>query len=291
MRQLLRPAVMLALLLVCGALGVVRIERASSRPAVRARAAAPGRGAWSGGASSSAVANVRDSLGDGFPDAARILRPEDRVAFVRWLTYLAESQYYAPSGEASSEIRDCAGLIRFAFRNALMAHNSAWRRSILPARPDPAENFRGEPDFGNLREFTYPNWVLGPDLFRTRAGPLAPGDLTDGAFSQFADVGALLHYNTFFISRDVHAARPGDLLFYYQPGQSEAYHSMLFVGRSYFQPQRADWLVYHTGNIDGGLGQVRELEVSSLMQLPDPRWHPLAANPRFLGVYRFELLR
>jgi uncharacterized protein len=291
MRPLLRPAVMLALVLICGVLGLVRIERASNGPAGGVRAAAPGDGGLTGGASSSAAAAERDSFGDGFPDSARIVRPEDRATFLRWLTYLAESQYYSPSPEAASEIHDCAGLIRFAFRNALMLHDSAWRRAILTGQAAGAENFRGGPDFGDLREFTYPNWALGPDLFRTRAGPLAPGDLSGGAFAQFADVGALLHYNTFFVSRDVRAARPGDLLFYYQPGQSEAYHSMLFVGRSYFQPQSADWVVYHTGDIDGGPGQIRELEVQSLMQHPDPRWRPLAANPRFLGVYRFEILR
>jgi uncharacterized protein len=43
--------------------------------------------------------------------------------------------------------------------------------------------------------------------------------------------------------------------------------------------------------LNGRPGEVRELEVRVLMQHPDPRWRPRAANSRFLGVYRFELLR
>lgn len=231
----------------------------------------------------------RDTLGDGFPDSVRLTRPEDRTTFVRWLGFLAESQFYVSSSSASAEIHDCAGLVRFAFRNALMAHDASWRASKPIALI--VLTTRKQPDFGDLREFAYPEWALGANLFRMRAGPLAPGDLDRGAFAQFADAATLLHYNTYFISRDVRAARAGDLLFFFQPGQNEAYHCILFVGRSNFQPQNADWIVYHTGDLSGRPGEVRELELQSLMNHPDPRWRPLAANPRFLGVYRFELLR
>ena len=288
----LRPAATLALVLVCGAFGLGRIKRASSRAAGRVGTPAHGEApAAPAPGSAASSADERDTFGDGFPDAVRLVRPEDRVTFVRWLTFLAESQYYSPPPEASAEIHDCAGLIRFAFRNALMAHNAAWRRSIQIGHAGRAAEAGDAPDFGDLREFTYPHWALGPELFRTRAGPLAPGDLAHGAFAQFADAAALLHYNTFFVSRDVRAARPGDLLFYNQPGQSETYHSMLFVGRSYFQPQGTDWVVYHTGDLNGRPGEIREVAVRLLVQHPDPRWRPLVANQHFLGVYRFELLR
>jgi len=238
---------------------------------------------------------MRDSLGDGFPDGVRLSRPGDRATFVRWITYLAESQYYSPSPAAAPEIHDCAGLIRFAFRNALVTHGASWRRSLEltpagPAAPNVGEN-GADIDFGDLREFRYPGWLLGPNLFRTHSGPLAAGDFTSGAFAEFADAATLLHYNTFFVSRDMAAARAGDLLFYNQPGQAEAYHSMLFVGRSYFQPEGSDWIVYHTGDLNGRTGEIREVEVRVLIEHPDPRWRPLEANPRFLGVYRFELLR
>jgi uncharacterized protein len=232
----------------------------------------------------------RDSLRDGFPDAVRLDRFGDRATFLRWLTFLAESQFYhqdaTQSSSASFEIHDCAGLVRFAFRNALVAHNEAWRRAM---RLNAA--VAGEPDFGDVQRFTYPNWILRTGLLRTRPGAFVSADLDDGAFAQFADAATLLRYNTFPVSRDVRAAQAGDLLFYYQPGQSEAYHSMLFVGRSFFQPQGGDWVVYHTGDLDGRPGEVREVQIKLLMEHPDPRWRPLVANPRFLGVYRFELLR
>jgi hypothetical protein len=250
---------------------------------------APGGGRAGSAHSASAFIRERDTLGDGFPDSARLNRPEDRATFVRWLGFLAESQFYVSSPSAPAEIHDCAGLVRFAFRNALMAHNASWRASTQIA---PIVQTTGkQPDFGDLRAFAYPAWALGANLFRTRAGPLEPGDLEGGAFAQFADAATLLHYNTYFISRDARAAGAGDLLFFFQPGQNEPYHCMLFVGRSNFQPLNADWIVYHTGDLNGRPGEVRELELQSLLHHPDPRWRPLAANPRFLGVYRFELLR
>ncbi len=246
----------------------------SQRPVLEPRATVEGLGETTSG--------LTDRLGGGLPDAARLDRPEDREAFVRWLTYLAESQFYRPSREAAVEIRDCSSLIRFAYRNALVAHSAAWRESMGMA---------GQPELGDVQKFKYPNWILGSGLFRTRPGPFAPRDLTDGTFTQFADAAALLHYNAFIVSRDIRSARAGDILFYRQRGQAEPYHSMLFVGRSSFQPQHSDWVVYHTGDMNGRSGQVREVEAALLMRHPDPRWRPLAANPRFLGVYRFELLR
>jgi len=229
--------------------------------------------------------DLRDTFGDGFPDGARLDHPEDRVNFTRWLTYLAEAQYYHPAPGAAIEIQDCAALIRYAFRNALAAHTPSWRESAeFPSA-------LGEPGFGDVRKFSYPDWPLGRGLFRTRAGPVQASDLTDGTFAEFADSSTLLHFNAFFISRDAGAAQPGDLLFFYQPGQREPYHSMLFVGRSYFQPQGADWIVYHTGDLNGQRGEIREVEARELMEHPDARWRPLEQNPRFLGVYRLEILR
>jgi len=231
------------------------------------------------------AADLHDSLGDGFPDGARLDHPEDRVNFTRWLTYLAEAQYYHPAPGPVIEIQDCAALIRYAFRNALSAHTPAWRQSAeFPSA-------LGEPGFGDVRKFSYPDWSLGHSLFRTRAGPFQTSDLADGTFAEFADAATLLHFNAFFISRDVGAGQPGDLLFFYQPGQREPYHSMLFVGRSYFQPQGVDWIVYHTGDLNGRRGEIREVEARELMQHPDARWRPMEQNPRFLGIYRLEILR
>jgi uncharacterized protein YfaT (DUF1175 family) len=245
-----------------GRAGSLRAEPASI-PALR-------DGAW------------RDRFGDGWPDAARLDRPADRETFARWLTYLAESAYYQPAPRAREEVNDCAALIRYAYRNALVAHTAAWRQSA---------GLRVEPGFGDVGKFAYPDWPLGRGLFRTHGGPFSPEDLQRGAFQEFADAQTMLRHNTFAVSKDLRAARPGDVLFYRQPEQTEPFHVMLFVGHSHFQRRGGNWIVYHSGNVNGQSGEVRHVQASVLAHHPEPRWRPLEANPRFLGVYRFNLLR
>jgi uncharacterized protein YfaT (DUF1175 family) len=223
-----------------------------------------------------------DSFGDGFPDSARLDTAQDRENFTRWFTFLAETQYYAASPHTLAEIRDCAGLVRFAFRNSLVAHSPAWRKdAALPYGPG----------FGDIAKYHYPYGPLGRELFRARPGPVAPEDLAQGAFVEFADSATLLRYNAYLISRDVRAAEPGDLLFFHQPVQRESFHTMLFVGRSHYQPQGSDWIVYHTGDMNGHRGEIREIQAGTLLEHPDLHWRPLLNNPNFLGVFRLEILR
>jgi hypothetical protein len=224
----------------------------------------------------------RDSLGDGFPDSARLEGVQDRENFSRWFTFLAETQYYAPTPRTRAEIQDCAALVRFAYRNSLVAHSPAWHEDAgLPY----------DPGFGDITKYHYPYGPLGRELFRTQPGPLAPGDLAQGAFVEFADSATILHYNTYPISRDIRAAQPGDLLFFHQSVEREPFHTMLFVGKSYYQPQGSDWIVYHTGDLNGHRGEIREVQAGTLLQHPDLHWRPLRNNPNFLGVYRLEILR
>ncbi len=229
-----------------------------------------------------AAAVWRDSLGDGFPDSARLESAIDRENFSHWFTFLAEDQYYAPMAAASTEIQDCAGLVRFAYRNALISHSPAWReRAGLPY----------DPGFGDVASYHYPFGPLREKLFRSRPGPLAPEDQKQGAFVEFADSSTLLRYNTYLVSRDLRAAQPGDLLFFHQAVQHESFHTMIFVGRSRFQSQDADWIVYHTGEVNGHRGEIREVRAETLLQHPDPHWRPVLNNPNFMGVYRWEILR
>jgi len=224
----------------------------------------------------------RDRFGDGWPDAARLDRPADRENFRRWMTYLGESAYYRPTPAVDTEVTDCAALIRYAYRNALMEHSSAWRRTL---------GLSAAPGIAGVVKFAYPEWPLGRGLFRTEGGPFTPQDLEHGVFQEFADAQSLMRFNTFHVSRDLQAARAGDLIFFHQPEQTEPFHAMLFVGRSHYQPQGDDWIVYHTGSVDGKAGEVRHVRASVLAEHPEARWRPLESNPRFLGVYRFSLLR
>lgn len=269
---------MLALLPVCASL----VLRHPHVLAESSRGAGDGVGANALPSAASLGPAWRDSLGDGFPDGARLDSAQDRENFTRWFTFLAETQYYAPTRETRAEVEDCAGLIRFAFRNSLVAHSPAWREDAgLPY----------DPGFGDIAKYHYPHGPLGRALFRTRPGPAAPNDPAQGAFVEFADAATLLHYNTYAISRDVRAAEPGDLLFFHQPVQREPFHSMLFVGKSYYQAQGSDWIVYHTGDLNGHRGEIREVQAGTLLEHPDLHWRPLRNNPNFLGVYRLEILR
>lgn len=277
-------AIPIALGLLLAALGSVRLRQDGyiARHPKPVDGQGPSTGAAFAAGTPSHQAAWEDSFGDGFPACARLDRPSDRENFTRWMTFLAEAVYYHPTPSAIEEVQDCAALIRYAYRNALAAHTPAWHRAAgLPYGPG----------FGEISKYNYPQWPLGRRLFRTRPGPFLPSDLQGDAFAEFADARTLLRDNTFPVSRDVQAARPGDLLFFHQSEQAEPFHVILFVGRSYFQPQGADWMVYHTGDLDGRRGAIRHLRAALLMQHPDPRWRPLAANPRFLGVYRLSLLR
>jgi len=223
-----------------------------------------------------------DSRGDGFPDGARLDRIQDRENFTRWFTFLAETQYYAPSLRTRAEVQDCAALIRFSFRNSLVAHSPAWREEAsLPY----------DPGIGDITKYHYPYGPLGKALFRVQPGPSVSDKVDPSAFAEFADSATLLRYNSYLVSRDVRAALPGDLLFFHQSVEREPFHTMLFVGRSHFQPEGKDWIVYHTGDLNGHRGEIREVQTGVLLKHPDLHWRPVLNNPSFLGVYRLEILR
>ena len=66
------------------------------------------------------------------------------------------------------------------------------------------------------------------------------------------------------------------------------FHVMVFVGPSHFNKESV--VVYHTGPISRDAGEIRRLTLTELLKHPEPRWRPLAGNPHFLGVYRWNLL-
>ena len=226
--------------------------------------------------------DASDSVGDGTPDFLRLHDAVDRAAFRRWFTFLAESENYRhhPAGE----IEDCAALLRYAFREALRQHDSGWARAAaLPAAPAT----------GDIRQYQYPYTPVGPAVFRVRDGVFTAGDLSNGAFAQFADAKTLWRYNSYFVGRDIGRARPGDLLFFRQEGQNSLFHAMIFLGPSQMEadsPQE-NFVVYHTGPIGGSPGEIRRPTIAQLLSFPDPRWRPVPANPSFLGVYRWNILR
>lgn len=227
-----------------------------------------------------AVPDWHDGLGDGTPDFLRLDDAHDRQAFRRWFTFLAEAQFFQPAAARPLEISDCAALIRYAYREALHAHDDAWTSSArLPLVPA----------FDSVAKYQYPHTLLGAALFRVRPGPLRSPDAADGAFAQFADAEALWRWNCHLVSRELSAAQPGDLLFYRQ-SSGESFHSMIYLGASHIANDGKRYLVYHTGPDGADPGEIRRPPVEELMQFPRSEWRPLASNPNFLGVYRWNIL-
>jgi len=227
-----------------------------------------------------------DNFGDGTPDFLRLDSPSDQEAFRRWFSLIAEFQALRSPKDLPREIDDCAALLRYSYRNALRDHNAAWIREtqIVPPTAVPS-----------IEKYRYPHTPLGAALFRVRPGTFQPADVKDGTFAEFADAKTLEGLNTHFLSRDIGAARPGDLLFYRQLMQDSPFHSMVFVGRSQWNvdgPGNADdVLVYHTGPIGNAPGEMRRIRMAELLRHPSPQWRPVPGNSNFLGVYRWIILK
>lgn len=222
-----------------------------------------------------------DQFGDGTPDFLRLQSEEDQIAFRHWFAFLAESIYFQKDQDRPAEVNDCAALIRFAYREALRKHDTLWANQWHLAQL---------PASASVHKYEYPHTALGAGLFRTQPGAFAPDDVANGTFAEFADSDSLRRYNTHFVSRDLNAARPGDLLFFRQEGHRMPFHTMIYLGDSCFG-QGAGWLIYHTGPSEGHAGEIRRVTVSELRQHPEFCWRPLPQNPAFLGVYRWNILR
>ena len=73
-----------------------------------------------------------DSDNDGLPDGAELESFMDRENFRSWFTLIAEGQFYQLSKDWNAEQRDCAGLVRFAWREALRRHDRPWFQKMGP---------------------------------------------------------------------------------------------------------------------------------------------------------------
>ena len=219
---------------------------------------------------------------DGLPDITELRSFNDRENFRRWFTRIAEMQFYKLSDEWNTEQRDCAGLVRFAWREALRTHDRGWYQRM-------GEEYQAVAADVSVKLGSEP---LGEKLFRTAPGTYNSNDMAAGKFSEFADAQTLKLFNATFVSRDRDQARAGDLLFFYQPYvQKFPYHVMIFLGDAYVANEGAhDWVVYHTGAAPENGGAVKKVRLAVLDQHPNNRWRPLASNPNFLGFYRLKLL-
>ncbi|MBL8206603.1 MAG: DUF1175 family protein [Blastocatellia bacterium] len=225
-----------------------------------------------------------DSDQDGFPDSVELTSASDRASFRKWFTAIAEMQFYQLSDAWNVEQRDCAGLVRFAMREALRKHDRLWFQKMGAGYEAIA------PDVQALQ---LEKSLLGEKLFRTEFGSFQKSDVPGNKFSEFADARTLKNYNATYISRDATQAQPGDLLFYQQAfAQRYPYHVMIFLGAARQANESAnDWVIYHTGISPDDKGTIKKVRLSVLAQHPDPRWRPVENNKNFLGFFRLKILQ
>lgn len=142
--------------------------------------------------------------------------------------------------------RDCAGLVRYVYRNAFA---------------------RLQPD------------RLSPGLWR------GAGDVP----LDFADAETLLAHNFTPMGRGEVARatlRTGDILAFRQRRNDDAdavYHLMLAVVPANSVDE--GWIVYHPGDPSA---DVRAGSLRTYAQEAPREWQPVAANPAFLGYFRFK---
>lgn len=215
-----------------------------------------------------------DSDGDGFPDAVEITAASERQAFMEWFASVAEAQYAGASPRWKAADRDCSGLLRFAFEQALVRKDAGWFEQFTAFRSPPV------PPGRTLR---WPLPVVSRSAFRTEPGPFRADDVEVGRIVGRATAAELMNYSTVYLGRRSESARRGDLLFFAHPlADGSGYHSMIYLGDG--------MVIYHTGLSPDAGGEVRLLSLESLARHPDPSWHPLANNPHFLGFYRWSIL-
>jgi len=200
----------------------------------------------------------------------------DRDAFRTWFVALLESQLDRPSALWEPAQRDCAGLMRFAFREAWAPHTAGWRDRI---------GFAGPP--------------VSRDPDPSFAGPWRNAFPTPDGWQPFAKGAHLRDLACVSLGPDTALARPGDLIFFSRGGARQTPdHVMAFVRPDVDgQPM----LIYHTGpehtprpaaraSDRPEAGEVRRVRLADLMQHPDGTFRPHPENPAFLGVFRWRVL-
>ncbi len=230
---------------------------------------------------------VYDRDHDGFPDQAELISYHDKSNFRLWFAYIALSQYYHPSPLWSKHERDCAGLIRFSYKEALKKHDDKWFSSMP---------FLIDVNIPDILSFNYPHVpILGTRIFRIATGEFRPQDVNsiERFFSTYATAYNLVKYNVKKIGKSEKGVKKGDILVFYNPYDSKMpFHTMIFIGNDMFGDPEGprDWLLYHTGPRLGDGGVIKKVRRSMLKHHRDLRWRPIPENPFFLGYFRFKIL-
>ena len=205
------------------------------------------------------------------PGESSFLPPSDEKALRNSVTRLALFQAKKMSPQWDEAQRDCAGLVRFAYREAIRIRSPGDEQKL------------GIPNALYLPVVSDLSRRIFPDLSRI----WQVGFEKDGKprFGSFADAETLIGFNFRKKTRDLSFARNGDLIVFQKALESDQpYHLMIFV-----EDRAKNLVVYHNGAREDD-AQVRVVSVADLMESPDPVWLPHVNNPHFLGVYEWNRL-
>jgi uncharacterized protein len=200
------------------------------------------------------------------------LQPADEEALRQSVTRLALLQARRLSPWWESKQRDCSGLIRFVYREALESRSTKQQQRLgVPGRL----HLPVVSEYGRRLLPAYPSiWQVGME------------DTGAPRYGAFADAETLVGFNFRKKSRTLDSARNGDLLVYLKPLEDDQpYHLMIFV-----EDRPENLVVYHNG-ARGDDAQVRVVRIGDLKDSPDPIWIPSTDNPHFLGVYEWNRLK
>lgn len=229
--------------------------------------------------------SVADADQDGLPDALERMTSDAKTAFVARFTAIAERQYQHIEDAWPRVHQDCAGLVRYAFKEALKAETDRWKATHLGlpggALPESRPPFYPELPF------------VGELPFRKRAGAFDPKASIESQFTAAPSAEILWQYNVRWMGSTLHKAKAGDLLFFRLPSpEGSRMHTMILLGDQAGASHKAPAtrVVYHTGLAPSEGGEVRLMQLRALLKHPDLGWRPTPDNPRFLGVYRLNLL-
>lgn len=190
------------------------------------------------------------------PSTGPMLDAEQSKVFRNWMIRIIELQL-SRGPSPRWQHRDCAGLVRFAVREALRTHDAKW-----------------------LRANGMPVGALPPDvrLRPEQQGLGAVWQHVDGSKQAFVTALALVQQNSRYLGKEVSQAAPGDLLFF---DQGDDQHLMVWTGR---------YIAYHTGTVSPTDNGLRAVTLQQLQQWKDTRWQPHGNNPNFIGVFRLAFL-
>lgn len=153
----------------------------------------------------------------------------------------------------SAKNRDCAGLVRYVFREAL-------------SKPTPAF----------LNQYAELNRVAPPQDWKELSHALVTWQIKNNTAAELVQHARFIGKT---VSRET--VETGDLL-YFESARLKIRHVMLVV-----RTQREVFLVYHTGD---KRDELRIRTVADILKNNDAPWHPLRENPVFKGVLRPEFL-